>query len=141
MEERDATLVVGRTVLLLVLDSPSLAATVELAVKVPPTVVRATTVTVAEAGAATVVFAMSPRAVTTVPFEPGGGVVCVPCVVVAETKVIPAGRAVLRTTPVAADGPSFLTTIVYVTLSPSSSGSGESVMEKESSTLGLTAVS
>ena len=49
----------------------------------------------------------------TMPVEPTGGVTRLPCVVVAETKVIPEGSESVSVTPVAElRGPRFVTSIV-----------------------------
>ncbi len=51
-----------------------------------------------------------------------------PCVVVAETKVTPAGSSSTTLTPVAAAGPLFVTSMRYERFSPTATGSGESVV-------------
>ena len=51
----------------------------------------------------------------------------VPCVALTETKVTPAGKASETITPVAGDGPLFVTTILYVRLLETMAGFGEAV--------------
>src|SRR5215212_784587 len=70
----------------------------------------------------------------TIPVEPTGGVTSDPCDVVADTKVMPAGSVSASDTPVALIGPfEFLTSIVYVVLSPTKIGSTESVFDTDRS--------
>ena len=58
----------------------------------------------------------------------------------AEPKVTPPGSVSVSVTPVAVDGPPFPTTIVYVRGSPTSTGSGESLLLTERFVAGLTTV-
>lgn len=81
-------------------------------------------------------FASAPRLQVTTPaaseHEPTDGV--------AETYEVPAGTVSLTVTAAALEGPAFATVIVYVTLLPAMTGSGESAFVIERSADGLTVV-
>jgi hypothetical protein len=65
----------------------------------------------------------------TLPLAPAAGVVQVqPAGAESETNVVPAGSVSLIVTDCASLGPAFATVIVYVTLAPAATGSGESVI-------------
>ena len=92
---------------------------------------RTTTVTVSVA-----LFARLPTAPVRTPFA----TLTVPCVVVAETNVVPGGSGSLARTPVASDGPLFVRVNVYVSSWPAVTGSTSSRLVIAKSARVITAV-
>ncbi len=78
---------------------------------------------------------MSPTVAVTVSFVPGFPL-HVPMLGVQETRVVPFGSGSVTPTFTAIAGPLFVTTTVYVTLPPLTTGSGASVFDTERSAPG-----
>jgi hypothetical protein len=76
-------------------------------------------------------FASAPSVQVTVP----SSWLQLPCVGVAEPNVTPAGSTSISVAAAAASGPPFPTVIVYVSIPPTVTGSGESVLTTERSAL------
>jgi hypothetical protein len=70
-----------------------------------------------------------PKLAVTVPFAPTDGPLQLPWLALQEMKVVPIGSGSVTLTPSAKPGPALFTRIVYVSVVPLMTGSGESVFE------------
>src|SRR6266498_668345 len=126
------SLVVSAVALLLaVLGSIVAAETVALLVIVP-VVASATLTTIVMAAEAPALIVPRAKLRVVVPEN-------VPCDVVAEAKVVPAGMGSVTTTDVAASGPLFTTVNWYVSVVPANTGAGLTVLERDRSAVSTTA--